>query len=145
MGTARARVLGFIIVLLIVTLIAPAIPLTLADGYGENSDSLGQITDEFTSLDNVSVRVLVERNATFNAMELNSTGIAATVIYNLTNLREHDYYGGGATPDFSFSIDNNDEIRINSNAASQGRGYLFLTVDRSWLNDRYVRNRYPRP
>ena len=39
--------------------------------YGESSTSLGQFTDEFSDLDNVSVQVDVVRNATYNAMELN--------------------------------------------------------------------------
>lgn len=44
-----------------------------AGDFGESSTSLGQFTDEFTSLDNVSVLVLIERNITLNAMELNFT------------------------------------------------------------------------
>lgn len=73
MGTARARVLGVIIVLLIVTLIVSAIPLTLADGYGEDSQSLGQIVDTFANADNVSTAYQVINNVTLEVMELNIT------------------------------------------------------------------------
>ena len=57
---------------LIPILAASGILLAAAD-FGESSASLGQITDEFDTLDNISVRVLIERNATLNAMELNFT------------------------------------------------------------------------
>ena len=45
--------------------------------YGEDSKALGQFVDDFENLDNVSVRVQVERNITLAAMELNfSSGLA---------------------------------------------------------------------
>ncbi len=45
------------------------------EGYGEDETALGQFVDTFENLSNVSVRVLVELNATIEAMELNFTGI----------------------------------------------------------------------
>ena len=57
---------------LILVLTTSEIPLAAAQ-YGEESTSLGQFVDEFTSLDNVSVSIDVVRNATLNAMELNYT------------------------------------------------------------------------
>ena len=125
---------------LILGLVASGILLVAAD-FGESSASLGQFTDDFTDLNNVSVRVSIIRNATLNAMEINSS-IPIVAIQNLTSLREHDYFGAAATPGFTFTINNNDEIRMISTTASQGRGYMFLTVDRNWLDDKYVRFRY---
>ncbi len=47
-------------------------PFALSD-FGESSPSLGQFTDDFIDLNNVSVKVLIVRNATLNAMELNAS------------------------------------------------------------------------
>ena len=131
------------VILVFLILFSAVLPIQAAtdEGYGEAETSLGQFVDSFEDLENVSVAVNVIRNATLDTMELNST-TASTGIYNLTQLREHDYFGGAATPDFTWTINNNDEIRMISDAASQGRGYMFLTVNRLWLDDKYIRFRY---
>ena len=137
MKTKRIIPIFFILILSLF----PALPFVESAGYGEENENLGQFTDDFENADNVSVAVNVINNQTLDCMELNYT-TEETRIYNLTSLREHDYFGGAATPVFTFTINNNDEIRISSTAASQGRGYIFLTVKRNWLDDKYVRFRY---
>ena len=70
----KSRVAVFFLVL---TLSGFMYPFALSD-FGESSTSLGQFTDEFTDLSNVSVSVNVVRNASLNAMELelSSMGLA---------------------------------------------------------------------
>ena len=58
--------------------------------YGEDSTSLGQFVDEFTSSDNISVTFQVIRNSTHNAIELNFTGGATPIDENYTLYTEVD-------------------------------------------------------
>jgi len=109
------------------------------EGYGEDETSLGQFVDSFENSNNVSVAVDVIQNSTLDVMELNYTGVY-TSIYNLTSLREHDRYGAAQTVIVTFSIANNDELRMVD--AGLGRAYIFLVVDSGWLDDKYVRFRY---
>ena len=56
----------------------PVIPFVESAGYGEENENLGQFTDDFENLNNVSTTYQVERNSTLDAMELNySSGIPA--------------------------------------------------------------------
>ena len=118
----------------------PTLPFIESAGYGEENENLGQFVDDFENTNNITVMVETVRNSTYNAIELNSTAMF-TVIYNLTSLREQDYYAA-LTPDFSWAIANNDEIRMVCTVAGQGKGYMFLVVNSAWLDDKYVRFRY---
>jgi hypothetical protein len=109
------------------------------EGYGEDNDNLGQFVDSYENDDNITVAYQVINNVTLDCMELEETAISE-VIYNLTSLREHDRYGGAQTVIVTFSIANNDELRMTD--AGLGRAYIFLIVDSSWLDDKYVRFRY---
>ena len=128
--------------LIIILLLTTSGVLLVAADYGESSDSLGQFTDEYEDLDHVSVNIDVVRNSTLNVMELNYSTSISTEIYNLTQLKEHDYFGTAGFVDVNFIINNNDEIRAISTSASQGWGYMWITVDRDWLDDKYIRFRY---
>lgn len=131
----------FLVFFLSLVLASSGILLAAAD-YGESSDSLGQFTDEYVNLDYVSVIDDVVRNATYNAMELNWIG-GAEAIYNLTHLREHDFYGGAFNIIVSYGIVDNDELSMYSTGGvSLGRGYFFLVLDSVWLDDNYVRFRW---
>ena len=116
------------------------LPFIESAGYGEENENLGQFTDDFENDNNVSVAVNVIRNSTLHAMELNQS-VGQTVIYNLTRLREHDRYVG-LLADVSFSIVNNDELRLTSTLAAYDKGYAFFIINSAWLDDKYVRFRW---
>ena len=62
----------FIIVLLTIIIISPMNPIVLADGYGEENESLGQFVDDYENDDNVSFSINVINNQTLDCMELNT-------------------------------------------------------------------------
>jgi len=136
---SRKRITPILFILILSLVSIP--PFVECAGYGEENESLGQFTDDFESLDNVTVIDDLIRNSTLNCIELNMS-IPSTLIYNLTSLREHDYYGGAFVVAVTYSIANNDELREYSSTGSLGRGYIFLTVNSAWLDDKYVRFRW---
>lgn len=100
---------GILIFLFLFSTILP-IQAATNEGYGEDETSLGQFVDSFKDLNNVSVRVLVERNSTLNAMELNfTTGF----------LVEEDFTTYTAQ-------DPNNDYTINASTI------LFTTIERQW-------------
>ncbi|MBA7490188.1 hypothetical protein ES702_00723 [subsurface metagenome] len=136
----KKRSIFFLIIILLFNI--PLIHSATEEGYGEGNDNLGQFVDSFENTDNITVMDDVIRNSTLNCIELNVT-VQTTAIYNLTNLREHDFYGGAFIVQVVYSIDNNDELREWSSGVNRlGRGYIFLTVDSAWLDDKYVRFRW---
>lgn len=54
------------------------------EGYGEDSQCLGQFVDTFTDLNNVSVNIDVVQNSTYNAMELNWTSSLISLCQNFS-------------------------------------------------------------
>ena len=125
---------------------ATSLVLFVAADFGESSTSLGQFTDEFIDLNNVSVQVEVERNATYNAMELNQS-VGGEGYLNFTKYMEFhidsDRVGSNLT-DFpillvisgSSGIDNQDVTAIFDEI---GESYLKIAVtNTSMLSEYYI-------
>jgi predicted small secreted protein len=131
--------------ILVGLLIASCFPLAFAatdEGFGEDSEALGQYVDSFEDMTGIDYNTSVERNATLNAMQLNYTN-TVDVVDNPVQLREHNFYSNPAwNPDGSFSIGGNDYVHISSTVAALGRYHLFLVADRAWLENKYVRWRW---
>jgi len=138
----RTRKTAIFFLILLLPFRIPFVNSAPDDGYGEANENLGQFTDTFMNETYVSVLQNVIVNITLECAELNYTGLFGDAIYNLTQLREHDWTGNGWVADVSFSIMNNNELRMLSAQSTIDLGHIFLTVDRSWLDGKYVRFRY---
>ncbi len=112
------------------------------EGYGEDSQALGQFVDTYDDLNNVSVIEDVVRNATLNAMELNSTEVVnKTVVWTPVQLREHDYHPS-YNPAIVFTKFADKIQMLSSPTSSLGQGNIFITVNRDWIDGKYLRWRW---
>lgn len=135
------------------------------EGYGEDSEALGQLVDNFENMDWIAVNVSVERNATLNAMELNLAA-GSTVIENFTTYIEvdedndiiitdpriawtslrrdadsHVYfdYGAGFFGDFEFTFELNiSEVEAGDGTSATVTGFSFLANEINSIDD--IRN-----
>jgi PKD repeat protein len=57
------------------------------------------------------------------------------------SLREHKTYAS-YNPDFTWTREGTDYLRMTSSNPSMGAGYMFIVVPRDWLNGKYVRFRW---
>jgi len=123
--------------ILLLTFNIPLIYSATEEGYGEGNDNLGQFTDSFENDDNVTVMVNVINNVTLECMELYFTS-ATKVFFDPVSAREWDWYPA-KDPRMAFSVGGNDYIQVSSDNLAQGRGVFFLTINREWLKDKYIR------
>lgn len=88
--------------IILFSLFFPGLPGYAAtnEGYGEDEQALGQFVDSFENLNNISVKFQIERNSTYNAMELNYTPESRTGFFDdfeANNLDKWDVTDGWST------------------------------------------------
>ena len=95
-----------IFVIVLFSLFCGLVPLSGIpnEGYGENEESLGQFVDTFQDLNNISVRVSVERNATLDAMELNYTEMVGNWLTDWSYRKPHIMVGSVDGPKTNYQV-----------------------------------------
>jgi len=116
-----------------------------AQDYGENSTSLGQFVDEYENENYVSVKDNVVRNSTYDAMMLNeSTQLIRIKEYEngtrkaCFQFREHRIWGSTQvlSPQAVYP---NDFRTGNTGTGYRIAQWFYITVNREWLDGKYVR------
>lgn len=105
------------------------------EGYGEDSQALGQFVDTYENLDNVTVFVDLIRNSTLDAIEVDGIEYIEYIEAPF-QLREHDRWDG-YEPSTSWALGTS--LNAYTNTGPRGDSWMFFNMNAQWLQGKYVR------
>jgi len=120
---------SLLFILLAIMLITPVIPIAFA---------MTEFVDNYQNESYIAIKDNMVRNSTYDAMELNYT-MGVSVLSAPLQVREHDrsaYY-----PIMVYSLQAT-YLYVTSGTTSLGYSWWFFSVDRDWINDKYLRWRW---